>query len=178
MKKTGVACDQSVVTPDPRPPMPMDQHAAFEQLLQQCRPALARLARRYAGPHDYQDLFQEICLQLWRGFPGFDGRSQPSTWAYRVALNTAITHLRKPRREHQALDSIPEPGDAGGLEAAMQLLDAFLASLDPVSRSILLLDLEGCPREQVAEVLGLTPNAVAIRMTRLRQDFERRYVEA
>jgi RNA polymerase sigma-70 factor (ECF subfamily) len=46
-----------------------------------------------------------------------------------------------------------------------------------VQRGILLLDLEGLPREQVAEVLGLTPNAVAVRMTRLRQLFERRFLE-
>ena len=44
-------------------------------------------------------------------------------------------------------------------------------------RWILLLDLEGLPREQIADVLGLTPNAVAVRMTRLRQAFEKRYLE-
>nr|WP_255683278.1 sigma-70 region 4 domain-containing protein [Luteimonas sp. MHLX1A] len=56
-------------------------------------------------------------------------------------------------------------------------MDAFLAGLDPLSRSVLLLDLEGLPREQIADVLGLTPNAVAIRMTRLRQAFETRFLE-
>lgn len=45
------------------------------------------------------------------------------------------------------------------------------------SAASLLLDLEGLPREQVAEVLGLSVNAVAVRMTRLRQLFEQRFVE-
>ena len=62
--------------------------------------ALVRLARRYAGPDDWQDLLQDMQLQLWRSFDAFDGRAQRSTWLYRVALNTALSHVRKPRREH------------------------------------------------------------------------------
>ena len=51
------------------------------------------------------------------------------------------------------------------------------ALFGPVQRSVLLLDLEGLPREEVAEVLGLSANAVAVRMTRLRQMFEQRFLE-
>lgn len=155
---------------------PQPNHPEFEAMLVQSTPALARIARRYAGPHEQQDLFQDICLQLWRAFKSFDGRAQLSTWVYRVALNTAISHVRKPRREHVSLESAPEPSDGGSTADAMGALDAFLASLEPVPRSILLLDLEGCAREQIAEVLGLTPNAVAVRMTRLRQAFKQTYV--
>lgn len=154
-----------------------DTEAAFTAMLRDNHPAITRLARRYAGPHDWQDLAQEMQLQLWRSFADFDGRALLSTWVYRVALNTAMSHLRKPRREHLPLDLAPERGDAGHAVDPMQVLDDFLAVLDPVQRAILLLDLEGLPREQVAEVLGLTPNAVAVRMTRLRQLFERRFVE-
>lgn len=150
-----------------------DDNAAFTAMLEANAPALVRLARRYAGPEDWRDLLQEMHLQLWRGFGSFDGRSQLSTWVYRVALNTALSHVRKPLREHVPLEQVPERGDAGHPGDPMHVLDAFLATLDPVPRSVLLLDLEGMPREQVAEVLGLTPNAVAVRMTRLRQAFER-----
>ena len=154
-----------------------DIEQAFTGMLRENHAALARLARRYAGADDHRDLLQEIHLQLWRSFAGFDGRSQLSTWVYRVALNTAIGHARKPRREHKPLGEVAEPGDSGDPRDPMHLLDAFLASLDPVQRSVLLLDLEGLPREQIADVLGLTPNAVAVRMTRLRQAFEKRYLE-
>lgn len=151
--------------------------AAFTAMLRDNHPAITRLARRYAGPDDWQDLAQEMQLQLWRSFRDFDGRAQVSTWVYRVALNTALSHLRKPRRNHVPLDVVPERGDAGHAVDPMDVFDEFLALLDPVQRGILLLDLEGLPREQVAEVLGLTPNAVAVRMTRLRQLFERRFLE-
>ena len=155
----------------------MEIEAAFTAMVNDNQAALLRLARRYAGADDWQDLLQEMQLQLWRSFRDFDGRAQLSTWVYRVALNTALSHVRKPRREHRPLDEVPEHGDAGHAVDPMSVLDDFLAMLDPVQRSVLLLDLEGLPREQVAEVLGLTPNAVAVRMTRLRQMFEQRFLE-
>jgi RNA polymerase sigma-70 factor (ECF subfamily) len=70
-----------------------------------------------------------------------------------------------------------EPGDAGVPGDEMSVLEAFIGTLDPVQRGVLLLDLEGLEREQIAEVLGLSPNAVAIRMTRLRQAFEAQFLE-
>ena len=150
---------------------------AFALMLQHNQPALVRLARRYAGLEDWQDLLQDMHLQLWRSFGSLDGRAQRSTWVYRVALNTALAHVRKPRRDHAPLDSVAEPGDDGHVGDPMAMLDVFLAELDPLQRSVLLLDLEGLPREQIAQVLGLSENAVAIRMTRLRKAFQTRYLE-
>src|SRR5690554_5525903 len=113
----------------------MDQSksaTAFTAMLEDNQPALARLARRYAGPDDWPDLLQDMHLQLWRSFTSFDGRAQLSTWVFRVALNTALSKLRQPRRTHVSLDQVPERGDAGHPVDPMELLDAFLASLDPV----------------------------------------------
>jgi RNA polymerase sigma-70 factor (ECF subfamily) len=47
------------------------------------------IARSYAQGEECRDLCQEILLQMWRGLDGFAGRSTPSTWVYRAALNTA-----------------------------------------------------------------------------------------
>ncbi len=150
---------------------------AFARMLSDNRAALARLARRYAARDDWQDLLQEMHLQLWRSFAGFDGRAQLSTWVYRVALNTALSHRRKPRRDHAPLEEIHERGDAGVPGDPMSVLEAFLSELDPIQRSVLVLDLEGMEREQIAEVLGISLGAVATRMTRLRQALEARIQE-
>jgi RNA polymerase sigma-70 factor (ECF subfamily) len=154
-----------------------NEHHEFETLLGENHGALVRLARHYAAASDWQDLLQEMRLQLWRSWPSFDGRSQRSTWVYRVALNTALGHRRKPNRQHQSLDSAPERGDAGVPVDEMALLERFIASLDPIQKALLLLDLEGMEREQIAEVTGLSVNAVAIRMTRLRKTFENDFME-
>ena len=155
-----------------------DDNAAFTAMLEANAQALVRLARRYAGPEDWRDLLQEMHLQLWRSFGSFDGRAQLSTWLYRVALNTALSHVRKPRREHVPLEAAPERGCSGHAVDPMDVLEEFLAGLEPVARAILVMDLEGLPREQIAEVVGISPNAVAVRMTRLRKAFEARFVEA
>lgn len=155
---------------------PPDEQA-FATLLRDNHATLKRLARHYAAPADVADLLQEMHLQLWRGFARFEGRSEAATWVYRVALNTALSHLRRKAPAHQRLDAVAEPGDAGAAHGEMQVLENFLAGLEPLQRALLLLDLEGLSREQIAEVLGVSANAVAIRMTRLRQLFETRFLE-
>ena len=155
-----------------------EHEQSFTEMLRDSHAALARLARRYAGREEWRDLLQEMHLQLWRSFGGFEARSKLSTWVYRVALNTALSYRRKPRREHQPLEHVAERGDAGAPGDEMTVLEAFLDALDPLNRSLLLLDLEGLERDQIAQVLGLSPGAVAVRMTRLRQAFEARFLEA
>ncbi|RYE13407.1 MAG: sigma-70 family RNA polymerase sigma factor, partial [Sphingobacteriales bacterium] len=55
-----------------------------------------KICRLYRdSPEDRQDLFQEITFQLWKGIPAFRGEAKPSTWIYRIALNTAIATFRK-----------------------------------------------------------------------------------
>src|SRR5688572_5628777 len=54
-----------------------------------------------------QDLFQEIIVQLWKSYPQFRGDSRFSTWLYRIALNTAISGLRKKKLPVSSLETIP-----------------------------------------------------------------------
>ncbi|NKI35570.1 sigma-70 family RNA polymerase sigma factor [Wenzhouxiangella sp. XN79A] len=147
----------------------------FDQVIDEHRDRLTRIARQYAGPNDWQDLLQEIAVAIWRGLHGFEGRSTLSTWIYRVAVNTALQHVRKRRPASEAL--VHEPVGALGAQDPLALLDEFLAALDPVNRAVLLLDLEGLHRDDIGEVLGLSPGAVAVRMTRLKQRFSETYME-
>ena len=157
--------------------MPTDTAPDFATLIRDNEGALVRLARHYAAPGEREDLLQEMHLQLWRSLPGFDRRAALATWVYRVALNTALSHRRKPAHREQPLERAPERGDAGVPVDPATVLGDFLAALDPIQRGVLLLDLEGLEREQIAEVMGMSANAVAIRMTRLRRAFESRFLE-
>ncbi len=62
---------------------------------------------------DKDDLFQEVCLQAWKAIESFKGESQFSTWLYRVALNTAITFIRKDKRKapQTFVEQFPEIAD-------------------------------------------------------------------
>lgn len=149
----------------------------LEDILRIHRGRLARVARQYGGA-DWQDLLQEIRLALWTSFESFEGRSSVGTWVYRVALNTALSHARK-RRPEITGTAVPESLHAEtSSRDPMQILDAFVRSLDPVNRAVLLMDLDGLSRQEIGEVLGLSPGAVAVRKTRLKQRFEDDFVES
>ena len=69
---------------------------AFSELIQKNQAIIHKITRVYEnGWADREDLFQEICLQLWKSYPNFREEAQFSTWMYRVALNTAISNIRK-----------------------------------------------------------------------------------
>jgi RNA polymerase sigma-70 factor (ECF subfamily) len=72
---------------------------SFVKQLKENQNIVHKICRLYTTDSDaHNDLFQEITIQLWKAFPKFRGESKFSTWAYRVALNTAITLYRKSTR--------------------------------------------------------------------------------
>jgi RNA polymerase sigma-70 factor (ECF subfamily) len=149
------------------PPLPL----AFEDALRQYEGLLRRVARLYCpDPDDQQDLYQETLVQLWQAWPSFLGRSQRSTWVYRVALNVALAHQRQRNRrpatdplEKVAGRPLHEPGpDADELAHLYQAI----AHLSAVDKALVLLRLEDRPDQEVAEILGITPNNVRVKMHR------------
>src|SRR4051794_14119809 len=74
-------------------------------------PAIERLARAYEAEADARaDLLQDIHVALWRSLAVFDGRCSQRTWVYRVAHNTAASHVARRRRSRperlSALDAL------------------------------------------------------------------------
>ena len=68
----------------------------FKHMMRENHDTIRRIAGYYVNdPHEQKDLYQEIVSQLWLSFDDFRGDASPGTWLYRVALNTAISHLRK-----------------------------------------------------------------------------------
>ena len=71
----------------------------FLAMLNEYRGAVQRVGRTYAnGIDDREELLQEIVYQLWRAFPSYRREAAPITWIYRIALNTAITAIRRRSR--------------------------------------------------------------------------------
>ena len=138
------------------------------------------IARSYAGANECQDLCQEILLQMWRGLDHFAGRSTPSTWVYRVALNTAITFRRKNGRRvepssRSLSDSFPDPIAPSSPGNEILILEEFLRALGEIDRAVFLLYLEDLSYREISEVTGLTENHVGVRINRLKKSFTERY---
>lgn len=151
----------------------------FLKLLSAMSGRFRRLARVYAASEDCDDLVQEMRLQLWKAWPTFSGRAQPTTWGYRVAINTALMHRRKHKSQPAKPASLSEPTAAGGQTHATQkaILAEFLASLKPVDRAVFVLFLEDVTRAEMVEILGMTASAIASRLNRIKAAFRTTYVE-
>jgi RNA polymerase sigma-70 factor (ECF subfamily) len=148
----------------------------FEALLQEHRGIVFKVASVYArGGEDRNDLAQEIAVQLWRSFAGYDPvRAKFSTWMYRVALNVAISHARRTVRDERL-----EPLDAGHLELPgeadvsqpderLAALYAFIGQLDALNRALILLYLEDRSYAEIAQVLGIGESNVATKINRIK----------
>ena len=111
------------------------QERDFLDLIERNRPRLLRICLAYARDKaTRQDLFQEIVYQLWRSLPRFRGEAQPDTFLYRVAVNTALTHVRRERnRQTTSLEQAPPLVAQPNWEQAMdqrQQLQALYAAIE------------------------------------------------
>ncbi len=159
--------------------IPADDNAKarFQELLTEHRGIVLKVAHAYCrSPADRDDLSQEIAAQLWRAFPRYDASRRFSTWMYRIALNVAISQLRRAR--HPARSALPlDEATAAGVAAPaapepdprIAALDRFIAQLDPLNRALLVLYLEERSYREIAEVLGITETNVATKISRLKQ---------
>ena len=123
---------------------------------------------------DRKDLRQEIVLQLWRAFPTFRREAQLSTWMYRIALNTAITLVRRQvRRPVRApitddlLDVLPVPVSEETDERMEQFYGA-VEQLSAVEKALVFLYLDDNSYEEIAEVMGISPSNVGVKLSRIR----------
>lgn len=123
---------------------------------------------------DQQDLYQEIVIQLWRAFPGFRQEASRSTWIYRIALNTAITHLRKAKRKGEQIPIdrvILQNTDTRDpvFEERVKLLYRYIENLNDLDKGIMLLYLEDKSHEEISGIIGISVTNVGTRLSRIRQ---------
>jgi RNA polymerase sigma factor (sigma-70 family) len=147
----------------------------FERHITEHKPLLYKVCRMYAATDaDRQDLFQEIVIQLWKAYPGFKGKARFSTWLYRVAINTAITGLRKKKNLITSYEpaSLPEqPGDEepGPAEAErLQQLYAAIGQLSEVEKAIVMLYMEDHSYTEMEDILGISQGNLRVKMSRIK----------
>jgi RNA polymerase sigma-70 factor (ECF subfamily) len=147
----------------------------FQALVDEHKKVLYKICNLYCKKaDDREDLAQEIVLQLWRSFGSFDGRCRFSTWMYRVALNVAISFIRREstRTRHvisaheRLLEAVDDAPDA---TEDLRLLYQCIENLDALNKALVLLYLDGNPYEEIAEVLGISESNVATKLSRLKK---------
>lgn len=149
---------------------------AFVALVHEHRALLHKICNLYCtSVHDRQDLFQEIIVQLWRSYPRFRGEAKFSTWLYRIALNTAISDLRRQRRRVKATDPAHLPAELQDIQYAkeqeeqLQQLYAAIGQLTEVEKALVMLYLEDKSYEEMEEILGINQNNLRVKMNRIKE---------
>ena len=148
--------------------------------------ALERLARAYeADAEKRRDLLQEIHLALWRSFENFQERCSLRTWIYRVAHNTAASHVIRQRRIRlgelmslEEIEAMPDQSDherAADQRMGLERLLELVHRLKPLDRQIMLLYLEDMDAASIGEITGISAGNVRIQIHRIKAILSRRF---
>jgi RNA polymerase sigma factor (sigma-70 family) len=154
-----------------------EHEAHYLRLVQGHEQAIRRLVTSYERePARRQDLIQDIWLALWQALPSFRGDCSERTFVFRIAHNRGVSHIQHwQRRRTEVLDEgapvVDEREDP--LEDAIkrqrqERLRAAVHRLPLGLRQVVVLTLEGLSHRDVGDVLGLSENNVAVRLTRAR----------
>ena len=164
------------------------EDTAYETLVRAYGGRLLQVARRFLGDADAGDAVQEAFLAAFKAIDRFDGKSRISTWLHRIVVNASLMRLRK--KSHQVEQSLepllptfledghraqvgkawePNPEEHFEQEEVRTLVRKAIDRLPVNYRSVLLLrDIEGLSGAEAGEMLGITPNAVKVRLHRAR----------
>lgn len=164
--------------------------AAYETLVRSKGGAMLAVARRFVRDEEVaRDLVQDAFISAFRAVQTFRGDSSLSTWLHRIVVNAALMHLRHLRRQPEVLsaDLLPQFDETGHhttvfepapMTAEGQLLQKetralvriAIDQLPVVHRTVLIMrDIEELSTAETARLLGISANAVKIRLHRARQ---------
>ena len=124
---------------------------------------------------EVNDLFQEVLVNLWKGFEGFEHRSDIKTWIYRVALNTCISIDRKKKRRSSEVRLTMDINlfkDSDEDTKQVDMLHKRISKLQPFDRAIVLLWLENLSYEEIGQIVGITTKNVSVRLFRIREQLK------
>ena len=127
------------------------------------------------NPEEVADLFQEILINLWKGFAKFRGDSNIRTWIYRVSLNTCISSERKKSRKIETLPltmDINLFSDSDDDTKQIQLLRNRINKLGPFDRAIVLLWLENLSYDEIGAIVGISAKNVSIRLVQIKDQLK------
>lgn len=139
-------------------------------------PIIIKICRAYTNSQeDFEDYYQEVCLQIWRSKDNFREQCKWSTWVYRISLNVCLTLLKRKKRNGQTYftsDALPDvmiiENKAFENESLNRLYSA-IRRLSEVDRALIILYLEEKSYQEIANILGTNANNIGVRVTRIKE---------
>lgn len=160
-----------------------DSTSEFIEQLDSNKGILYKVARLYCFTEDEQkDLIQEISLQAWRSFPKFNREYKFSTWLYKIALNVAISNLRKENKRKEINSPFKEefvqiatPNDPEQKEH-INLLYQIIGEFKAFDKAMMLLFFEEKTYKEISEIMGISESNVATKLSRLKKSIKKRFI--
>lgn len=150
----------------------MSNEERFKNIFKGNYPKVIRLCLGYvSGNEDLaKDLAQEVFLKVWQNLKNFRGSSKMETWIYRVTVNTCLQELRKKKSVRLQPDQFSqEAASANETENRYTEMYRCINQLSPENKSIILLELEGVPQQEIASIIGIGHQAVRTRIHRIKE---------
>ena len=124
---------------------------------------------------EVNDLYQEILINLWKGFPNYRGESSLKTWIWRVSLNTCSNQERMKKSRIRTVPlsidiDLYNDEDAGSRQ--IQMLYDRINRLDVFDRAIILLWLENMTYQDIADAVGISVSNVTTRLFRIKEQLK------
>lgn len=152
-----------------------NQKQNFIELIEQNKSIIYKFCYMYATDRDApEDLFQEVVMNLWKGFPSFRGDSKIQTWIYRISLNTCVTFIRKAGRSIKTMPLsedmvvMAEESDTARIRELYRMINR----LQPIEKAIILLYLEERSYEEIAQIIGISKSNVGVRIVRIKEKLQ------
>jgi RNA polymerase sigma-70 factor (ECF subfamily) len=150
----------------------MPKSTEFMELVQTNQGIIRKLVGLYADNEEQRkDLYQEILLQAWKGYPAFRGDAKFSTWLYRISLNTILTSQRKTNRidyrESVEEALLTDESDPVKNENKRMLTQA-VRRLPEIERAIVTLHFDGYSNPEIAEMMGISINNATVKLHRIK----------
>ena len=148
----------------------MNHKKEFAELVNRYKDVIFKVCYVYASREEFEDYYQEVLIQLWRSLPKFRNESKMSTWIYRVSLNTCISYVRKNKKVNKVslidLDFIDND-----IEKKYYIDELYLLinRLNKFEKAIILLWLEDRDYEEIASIVGISKNNVAVKLNRIKE---------
>ncbi|WP_298901064.1 RNA polymerase sigma factor [uncultured Psychroserpens sp.] len=121
-----------------------------------------------------KDLTQEVFIKVWQNLESFRQESSISTWIYKIAVNTCLLELRKKKTigisDHLNHLEQPLENTSANMDIKLKQLYSCIGCLKPENKSIILLELEGLPQKEIAEITGLSHEAIRVRIHRIKNE--------
>ena len=145
----------------------------FLSLLEDHQGIIHKICRLYRDQEeDQQDLFQEIIYQVWRARDSYRAEAKWTTWLYRIALNTALASFRKRKAPVDFLEQLPDSPIIEEEDVHARVF-RLLRTLSDADKALISLSLDDLSYQEIADITGLSVNAVGIRLTRIKKKLKK-----